>query len=384
MFYSLPVKADWSIKPTIEIRERFERRVDKDFNEDKNDNRSDLFSRWRVGVDFNYKKDISGKVVYQYSHDEIWTDSLNYSVERSDLLLAYVDFKFEGGTTRLGRQFLIKGNERLIGAGDWGMTARTWDMARWTGGRWDLWAGKLAVNSAPSRDAILAGGSYGSKYGETMFNYKHDKYTGLQDDIYTLSHLWKWKKDKWSADVEGAAQTGRTGDSKLEAWAGSARIGYQYDKKLKFYAEGNVASGGKKDDGTVLTFDQLYATNHTKYGITDMQGWRNMQGLSLGVNFKPTNKISLNAEYNKFGLRVADDAWYGDSGKGNKGFKDATGNSGRDVGDEFDLWGSYTIDSRSTFEGGIGIFRPGRFIESFSQAGDQNQVWGYVQYKIKF
>ena len=387
IFFALPAQADWRIKPIFDLRERFERRLDKDFSEEHQDNKSDLLSRWRAGIAFSYKKQFSGQIVYQYAHDLFWTAASNGSEERSDLLLGYVDFKAMDGKVRLGRQQLVKGSQRLVGPGEWGNTARSWDMARYSVGRWDAFFGKLAVNSAPSRDALLGGFSYGSKYGETMMLYRHDKHSGTQDDIYTLDHTYKYKVGKFSADLEVAGQAGRTADSKLEAWASSLRVNYQHDAKTKFYVEGNAASGGTRGD-TSLTFDQFYATNHTKYGILDAQGWRNMKGLTLGVNYKPTKALSLNAEYHRFGLWAADDAWYSDGGKPNKGdgftFKDATGSKGTDVGGEIDFWGSYELDKHSAFEAGISWFKPGAFIKAFAGAGNQDQVYGYVQYRIKF
>jgi len=384
MFFWLPVKADWSFKPVVDLRERIERRLDKDFSESKSDNRTDLFSRWRVGVDYGYRKNVSGKVLFQYSTDLYWTAAKNdAAMERSDVLVAYVDVKGKEGTLRVGRQFLGFGSDRLIGNPDWGMTARSWDMVRWTGGKWDAFAGRLAVNSTPSKHAFLSGLSYSGKYGQTSFVYKHDESHGPQDDIYTLNHLWKTKAGKWQHEVEAAGQMGRTGDNKLEAWAGTARSSYTVNPKLSLYGEANAASGGKRGD-TVLTFDQLYPSSHAKYGTMDMQGRRNFKGLSLGANYKPTKASWLNFEVSRFGLWARDDAWYSDGGKANKGFKDATGSSGSDVGMEFDFSAGLTLNQNSTVEAGLGVFRPGHFIGSFANTGDRNQVWGYVQYRFKF
>jgi len=385
MLFWLPSKLDWSFKPIIDVRERIERRVDKDFSESKSDNRTDLFSRWRAGVDFSYQKNVTGKIVYQYSHDEYWMAAkTDAAMERSDVYLAYADFKSKDGTFRFGRQNLVKGTERVLGVSDWGMTGRSWDMARWTGGKWDLFGGRLAVNTIPSKHAYLAGASYDSKYGETMLVYKHDENHGPQDDIYTLNHAWTKKAGKWSYEAEAAGQLGRTADSKLQAWAGTARGSYAANPRLTVYGEVDAASGGIRHDGTVLTFDQLYPSNHRLFGILDMQGRRNMKGLALGANFKASKALSVNFEYNHFDLYADDDAWYGDNGKANKGFKDSTGASGGRVGDEFDLSAGLTLNKTSVLEAGMGLFRPGHFIGSFASAGDRNQIWGYVQFRYRF
>jgi hypothetical protein len=385
---TIPVKALLQLKPTLEIRERFERRTDKDFSEVKKDNRSDLNSRWRFGVDFNYGKKISGKVVYQFSSDAYWTSAKNAAKVTSDLLYGYADFNLKVGTLRAGRQPLSKGAERLLEKGEWGNTTRSWDMVRWTGGKWDGWFGRLAVNSIQSADALLGGLSYQSSLGETMGLFKHDKRNdGPQDDIYTLDHRWKRQIGKLAWEIEGAVQAGRVGDNKLEAWAAETKGVYQTTKKLAIFGELDAASGGMRGN-TVLTFDQMYPGNHSKYGIMDMQGWRNMKGINLGLNYKPNPKLSINFEYWRFNLFAADDAWYGDNGRPNRGgggtFLDSTGSSGRDLGEEFDLSGSLVIDARSTFDAGVGIFKPGKFVDAFANTGDKNQLWGFLQYKYKF
>jgi len=384
LFFTLPPLSDWTFKPAIDLRERFERRLDRDFNESNPDNRSDLFSRWRLGFDFTYRKDFSGRVQYQYAHNLFWTAAENASSERSDLFVGYVDFSGgkDMGKLRLGRQQLFIGSQRLMGESDWGNTGRSFDAARWTFNRLDVFAGRLAVNSTPSKDAMVAGAFYQGSLGDSMLLYKHDERGPSHDDVYTLNHNVKFKQGKWSGDVEGALQFGRRGDQKLEAWAVGSKINYQMNPKWRLYGELAAASGGGDDD-TTRTFDQIYASNHSRYGVMDMQGWRNMTGISLGANFRPTTRLSISLEYHRFGLWDDSDAWYGDGGGRNGSFVDPTGNSGRNVGQEFDLFGNYTIDSRSQIEGGIGLFQPGDFIESFPGRG-QNQVWGYVQYRIRF
>jgi hypothetical protein len=382
LFFMLPAPSDWTIKPIIDVRERFERRIDKDFSESGSDNKSDLLSRWRVGVDFSYKKEVSGRIVYQYAHDLFWTAAQNGNApERSDIFVAYADFKGLDGKVRLGRQQLGISSQRLLGLSEWGNTGRSYDMVRWTGKTLDLFGGRLAVNGTPSKDAYIGGGSLKSRYGETLFVFKHDEKSASHDDIYTLDHVFKMKKGKWSGEAELAGQLGRTGDSKLEAWAGGLKVSYDHDAKWKLYAEGNAASGGKRGD-TVLTFNQVYASNHAKYGIMDMQGWRNMTGLTVGANYKATKDLAVNFEFHKFGLWAADDSWYNDGGS--KNLTDATGNSGKDVGQEFDIWATYNLDKRSSLELGLGIFKPGNFIDNFANKGDRDQVWGYLQYQVKF
>jgi len=382
IFPILPSLPDWTFKPVFDIRERIERRLEKDFNESVPDNRSDLTSRLRAGFDFSYKNQYTGRVMYQYGHTLYWSPAKNASEWRSDIFLAYVDAKTMEGTLRLGRQNIFISSQRLLGQSDWGITGRSYDGARWTGKGWDVFAGRLSVNGTPSKDATIAGALHSGKYGDTLYVYRHDEKSASHIDLHTLDHVWKFKSNRWSGSAEGAIQTGRTGDRKQEAWAAAVRADYASDSKTTLYFEGAAASGGG-DAETSRTFDQYYATLHSKHGIMDMQGWRNMTGITLGVNHKPTPKLSLTGEFHKFGLFDASDAWYGDGGGANKGFVDPTGNSGKDVGQELDLYASYSLDAKSQLEGGFGVFMPGDFVKSFPGRNDK-QFWGYLQYRIRF
>lgn len=374
-------------KPVLELRERYERRLDKDFALVGTDNRSDVNTRWRFGLDFTHTKGVTGKVVFQYGHNLGWTLSKNSSKENSDLLYAYADLKQAGGTWRLGRQPLSKGGERLLERGEWGNTTRSWDMVRLTTKALDAWVGRLAVNSTPSRDAYLAGFAAKNAFGETMALYKHDDRAGAEDDIFTLDHRWTSTGTRWTVEAEGALQRGRVGTNGLEAWAGAAKASFKSTQNLTFIGEVSAASGGKRGN-TVLTYDQLYPGNHSKYGQVDVQGFRNMKGLMLGFQYRASAATTFRFEFHKFALMAADDAWYGDNGKPNSGvggtFIDPSGTSGRDVGHEFNVTVGHKLSDQAAIDAGVGLFKPGRFVSAFANSGDRNQVWGFFQVRYKF
>lgn len=104
-------------KFTIEIRERFERRLDRDFLESNSDNRSDFFTRIRPGVTVTYGKNFSAYAEYQFAHtlgitpgDKSWTTN-------SDARELYVRYKGPEATVTVGRQKAVMGGERLVGMG---------------------------------------------------------------------------------------------------------------------------------------------------------------------------------------------------------------------------------------------------------------------------
>lgn len=153
------------------------------------------------------------------------------------------------------------------------------------------------------------------------------------------------------------------------------------------FAELNAASGGGDAD-TVRTFDNLYPTNHNKYGISDLQGWRNMNELAVGVEFTPVKDAKLTASYRILRLADARDAWYGAGGAPNKRaggvYVDPTGASGRNVGAEWNLDASYKLSSLWTVNGGLAVFTPGGFVKSVNGGHGDQQTWGYLQLSAKF
>lgn len=385
-FTNIPPVPDWSFTPSIDFRERYERRTDKDFSASHIDNRSDLYQRWRAGGTFSIGKKLTARGMYQYASDLSWTRAANTGPQTSDLYEGWIDLKLTDGHLRIGRQEFIKGDKRLFDQGEWGNAGRTWDMVRYSDKQWDVWAGRLALNSVPSKEGKLTGASYKGPYGETMLFFKHNDLFGLKDDIYTLDHHWTRKAKRWTGEFEAAGQLGRQAGQPMRAWAGEARASYQANPKTALYAEIDAASGGHHGN-TSFTFDQTFPGNHNKYGIMDMQGWRNMKGITLGATYQATRNTTFTLEYDHFGLWAADDAWYGDNGKPNKGsgftFSDPTGAKGTDIGQEIDLSGCLKIDKQSTLDAGIGVFMPGHFVRSFANTGD-HQVWGYVQYRVRF
>jgi Alginate export len=98
-------------------------------------------------------------------------------------------------------------------------------------------------------------------------------------------------------DTEFDGQTGSLGASSIRAWAGYAGVGKTFRKVAaspRVFIEGNYASGTKNPAGHDWnTFDQLYPSNHDKYGFADQVGRRNLVQFRVGVEEEPTKKWKL-------------------------------------------------------------------------------------------
>jgi Alginate export len=98
-------------------------------------------------------------------------------------------------------------------------------------------------------------------------------------------------------DTEFDGQTGSLGASSIAAWAGYAGVGKTFRKVAaapRVFLEGNYGSGTKNPAGRDWnTFDQLYPSNHDKFGFADEVGRRNLVQFRTGVEEEPTRKWKL-------------------------------------------------------------------------------------------
>jgi len=371
-------------QPIIEIRHRLERRVDRDFSESASDNRTDLLSRYRVGFSAKYGV-WKGMFVAQWADDEIWASTGNLMVERRDMIQAWISAPVAKGELTMGRQRIRKGSERLITEAGWNNVSNAFDGVRWQNKRLDFFAAKAGVLGNPSHNAMVSGASYASKLGETMGLFKHDDQSNVESDIFTLDQIVRGKVGQFSYDVEAAGQLGHRNDAKVEAWGMATKLDYKSTKKLTFFSNGYLASGGG-DAKTYRTFDSHYAQGHAVFGLLDIQGWRNTQTLGVGARYKARKDIELSGEYYRYGLRDASDAWWGNSNINRRAggrFVDATGKSGRDIGDQMAMEVKWDARKDMVIQAAFGVFRPGRFIKHLTDNTTPHK-FGYVQLSYKF
>jgi alginate export protein len=218
--------------------------------------------------------------------------------DRLDARLAYAEIG--GGTgsglsTRAGRQELVFGDQRLIGNADWLNTGRTFDGIRTTWRRDRLSLDGFAVYTvkvAPDRINRLDPGSilFGSYavIPKLIPRFAIDGYfigrrspqqiteSGGTATLHSGTAGARWNSKPFRGVETGgemAGQFGSIGDTPLRAWAGHWEVactlaGARY--RPRFASEYNFASGDRnKTDGRRQTFDQLFATGHDKYGLSD-------------------------------------------------------------------------------------------------------------------
>lgn len=375
-----PQDAKLDLKPTFEYRSRYEQRIDRDFNSNALDNRFDLFNRIRPGLKLSYER-WSAELQYQYSHNLAWTRQGNFSRENSDASLAFLKYTADEWSFTAGRQRISIGSGRLIGTSDWSNAPRSVDGFRLQGGALDVFGFEPAVALSAPINTRYFGAAYNSKIGTTLAVLKTDDTDKGTTSITTLNHLWTGRAGEFALEAEAALQGGRKEGRDVEAWALHFKAAHPLGEATTAFLEYNSASGGG-DAGKTRTFDQLNASNHSKYGTMDLLGWRNMNEWAIGFEGKAGSQFSWSASWRYMTLRDPSDSWYGDNGSAI--LTDPSGQSGREVGHELDIEGAWKFDKRSTVSAGIGLFMPGSFVRNAKGGHADRQTWAFVQYSFKF
>lgn len=292
----------------------------------------------------------------------------NPYTNRTDLRLAYTDIGAgdkSPATLRVGRQELAYGDERILGAANWGNVARTFDAAKLIlrKGAWqvDLASASVVVPSLRGISHHLQGNNLHFVYGNWTNPFPKtavEPYVmwrvggGRGDALAGILKQSRWVSGLRIAGslslgfdytTEWIVQTGKlqntNGRERIHALAQHTVLRKGFDHvtwKPRLLAEYNFASGdARAGDGRSGTFDQMFPTPHEKYGLADQVGWQNVQHLAAGVEIKPLKQFVLRTMVQDWYLAKAKDALY--TAGGALAFRDPAGASGRHVGEEIDL-----------------------------------------------
>ncbi|MGC8740738.1 MAG: alginate export family protein [Candidatus Sumerlaeaceae bacterium] len=179
--------------------------------------------------------------------------------------------------------------------------------------------------------------------------------------------------------LEAAYQWGNVSGDTVRAYMVHADLNYTWNSPWKpmLKIEGNLASGDRRfGDGENNTFNPLFGSSHTPYGIIDFVRLQNLREVALNYSIEPTSKLKLQAEAHHYWLDSRTDAWFG-----GPGLRDKTGQSGRDLGDELSLVAKYKLTKRVSLEGGFSHFFPGNFPRKAGKTDGAN--FFYLQYELQ-
>jgi len=322
-----------------------------------------------------------------------------------DIRGAYVEIGREdtGWLFRAGRQVLQYGDARLIGPGPWSNVPRVFDGARLAyrrpGVQLEWFA---ATRAAPdeddfdriSQDDRIAGfyptfsiGSTGNKV-EPYFLWK-----GTRNEQNEAGHAGSKNvyagglratgpiPNQFYYTVEAVFEGGNQAGDDLRGWATSLRLGRNIKpapRAVQLFVEYDYASGDSNpSDNRVGTFDQMFPSNHGKYGIADLMGWRNMHGIRTGVPLQLTGRWKLSVDYHSFWLANLEDYYYRSNGRPVVRNPAATS---RHVFQEFDIQNTIAVAKPLDFLFGYAHVFHGQFLKE--STGGSPATYAYVQFVI--
>jgi hypothetical protein len=338
---------------------------------------------------------------------------------------------------KIGRQELIYGDERLIGAFGWNNIGRVFDAAklRWQN-PWfaaDFFTGRVVIpndnNFNEANDYDWFSGFYATsklipKQTTEFYFLSRNVSAGslaAQDpgnlvpfasprDIYTVGLRIKSNPGElngWDYAAELMGQFGHFNDPALpaasrslehQAFAVFAGTGYTWTQSAytpRVGIEYNFASGDSNPtDNKHETFENLFPTNHKFYGFMDFVSLQNIHNVRLMTSIKPLPRLTLLLEGQAFWLADTSDNFYTVAGARRGGIVATPGNGyginpGYDnyVGSEMDLIATYAFSPHITLEAGYGHFFRGSYVKQSLSApthGSTDADFVYLQTSFNF
>lgn len=329
----------------------------------------------------------------------------------TNLHQAFFDWKIAGGKMfefRGGRQEFVYGEERLLGAFGWDVVGRSWDGGRLRQkfGNWSsdyFWARLVDVkrNGARARagaqdltaayftntkkDAPGRNEIYGIFLRDSL-RVRGEIATNPLETVRIMTVGFRrlfQPKTRWRYSLENAWQFGERGPDGHFAAMVVFTGGYVWDKRWKPRAqfEYDYATGDNNpSNGKSREFHNLFPSNHYYYGYADLMGLRNMHGFRGTLAASPHPKFTFEFDYHHFLLAQKRGAWKNAGGRVLG--VDATGNSGRDVGQELDFTARLPLGKHLNLLAGYSVFFPGGFAEK--TRGPETHQFSYIQTTIRF
>ncbi len=312
-----------TIKIGGELRFRHESQFNYDFNE-ATDLRTDhlYYLRTRVYLDLNPSEFFRAYAMFQDSEIFGEESALIQTKARHKFYQGFVEFKGNGlplkSKLRIGRQELVYGDQRLIGSFGWSNQGRSFDGAVLRLENQKFWLDLLGVRIHPNTNEYQLAAAYAhinKVLGgdlEPYFLYLHSSHGGLSSgelSVFTFGTRLSSKFLKnFDATLEAAYQTGESNHNTIQAFATHSKVGYTFPLswKPRVGLEYNFASGDDAPtSGTVKTFNNIFPTNHDKYGLIDFFGWRNLHDFRIALSAQPHKTLKASLDYHAFLLPEA-------------------------------------------------------------------------------
>lgn len=292
---------------------------------------------------------------------------------------------------RAGRQELAYGDERLVGAVNWSNNGQAFDAFKFVYSNdavnVDFFSATIAEDGAGANDDTYLNGVYAT-LKQVVPNNTLDVYllqltsgTSDADTTYTVGARLKGAAAGVDYTVEVPFQFGTDADDDdISAWAFAVKAGYTIPTpmKIRVGAEYDFATGQDPEEADNTVFNQLFPTNHDKFGIADVAGanqWSNIQAWSVNASVDLNEKTRLYVAYWDFSQDEAAEVVGGGT------IPDpAFDGSSDDLGSEIDLIATYKYNNNLTLEAGASRFFPG----DAAGTNPDDRDWAYLQITANF
>lgn len=365
------------------------------------------------------------RAVVEVQDARAWGETSPVRIDRRDDLpmtsarLAYAEVRESGQRAqflRLGRQEIVWGDGRLVGASDWSPTGRSLDAVRGqlVIGNFDL-EGFASVLIAPgAMPPEVQRGSAGDPEGAgaqlhglrlawhiaPLLNVESNNLARIvrnpTDDLLEPSDLYVAGIRVWgdypslSYSVEGAYEQGRTaviGDTRSRrAYAAAARARYApgLPWDLAFSAQGLYASGQDPSSEDTTRFDPVLPDSREGLGAMGVYAWSNVLSGSAMIHVTPLSDTEATLGYHYVTMAEPSDTW-----------QTATlvavgqdpNNEDAMLGHELDASLKIRPWAPVVFTTGYGLFLTGEgaknVLESSGRGKTDMQHYGYVQITMR-
>ena len=338
----------------------------------------------------------------------------------AEILLTDTSFKMRSLTLKAGRQELVYDDQRLLGNLDWAQPARRHDAAllKWESKKNMLHLGfafnQNKENSAGTTYTGATQGNYaGNTNGGAMYKSMQFLYAARKLGKGSLSYLFlsdqfnKYRMDslngstvktyqpgvvsrattgfyfnntfnKLGITASAYYQMGKTSSlQKIRGYLLSLSAQYSLYKTFSAGAGIDYTSGGAHG-ATSKAFDPLYGTPHKFWGLMDYYyagsgfGKGGLTDYYIRTRFKPTDRFSILADAHQFNSAAA------------TSYK---GKPERNLGQEIDLAGVYSLTKQIGFEAGFSHYFSAPLLTSPSvkniTKAKSNADWAYLMIIVK-
>jgi hypothetical protein len=333
----------------------------------------------------------------------------------------YFQFTSGGYWLRLGRQEMAFGDQRMIGALDWLMSARSFDALRLhaESGKWIVDAfGSVTHAQADYTDPDCTPPPPGMPGGCNKTHSSGDYLGGVYStwklndtfatDLYLLYRHdganatdWRFDRDVFSPGarafgevggflrykLEGIVQAGHkttaaAGRRTHQAAALLGEVGLELDSD----ATAIVAVGGAyatgNTSGTWTEFENFFPSNHRIYGVADLIGLRNLQQEYAAFNWtKASHHLTGFFALHALSLATSQGGWSNAGGTSPLSTTPVAGNS-RFLGTSWDAVMRYTPSTSFFIEAGYSLFAPQAAAERFGKTQMQHFLYVWTEAKL--